>query len=35
MAESGGLWGIVVLIAVMMFALYLFFEVLGFTPKSA
>ncbi len=34
MADGGGLWAIVILVLVIMASLYLFFEVLGFSPGA-
>jgi hypothetical protein len=35
MAASSGIWAIVILGATMMVSMYLFFEVLGFTPAGS
>lgn len=31
--EAGGIWAVVVLVLIILASLYLFFEVLGFTPS--
>jgi hypothetical protein len=35
MAELAGLWSILLIIGLTLVSLYLFFEVLGYTPANA